>query len=144
MEQQFNIGDKVRIKFRDHFENDYRFQFTDEMAMLSGGIFTIESVSEDEFDDSYEVEDDNCKYYLTERPANRFTWSSGMLEYVEKVYEDESEIAEDKKDIKSKIKKILYSSITEDYGKVSTTSSATTNFDFYWQPSEITVRSTRR
>lgn len=149
MEQQFDVGDKVRIKFRDHSSDDYKFQFTDEMARLSGKIYTIRAVAEDEFNDSYEVEDDNCRYFLEEEPADHFTWSSGMLEYVEKMYEDESEIAEDKKNIKSKIRKILYSSITEDYDKVLTTTSSIIRFDYpIWadpldfQP--VANRSTRR
>lgn len=46
MEQQFDIGDRVRIKFRDHSSDDYKFQFTDEMARLSGKIYTIRAVAE--------------------------------------------------------------------------------------------------
>lgn len=150
MEQQFRKGDRIRIRFRDYDQDDYKFKFTDEMADLSGKEFTIRAV-ENHFGNGheYEVEDDGFAYYLKEEPANHFTWSSGMLEYVEKMYEDESEIAEDKKDIKSKIRKILYSSITEDYDKISTTDSSAIRFDYpIWMDSQdfrpVTSRSTRR
>ena len=114
MEQQFRKGDRVRIAFRDYDQGDYKFEFTDEMAELSGREFTIGGV-ENHYGTGHEheVEDDGFAYYLKEEPANRFTWSSGMLEHVFKFFEEE-DIEKNKKDIKEKIKKILYSSVEKD------------------------------
>lgn len=114
MEQQFRRGDRVKIRFRDYDQGDYKFEFTDEMADLSGKEFTIETV-EDHYGsgNEHEVEDDGFAYYLKEEPANHFTWSSGMLERVIKFFEEE-DIEKNKKDIKDKIKKILYASVEKD------------------------------
>ena len=154
MEQQFRKGDRVRIRFRDFEQEDYKFDFTDEMAELSGKEFTIET-AQNHHGNGHEhiVEDDGFAYYLKEEPARHFTWSSGMLEYAgemyDKIYENESESVENKKDIKSKIRKILYSSIAEGYDKISATDSSIGPFD-YWTGSPdfdfrtVTSRSTRR
>ena len=102
MEQQFRIGNRVKIRFRDYEKGDYKFSFTNEMAELSGREFTI-AAAENHFGNGHEheVEDDGFAYYLKEEPAKYFTWSSGMLEYAGEIYdkidEDENEIAEDKK-----------------------------------------------
>lgn len=146
MERQFRKGDKVRIRFREYEQSDYKFNFTDKMASLGGRIFTIKEAIEDEFDDSYEVEDDNYRYFLAENPADEFTWSSGMLEHAEEIYDKPNK---DGKDIKSKIRKILYSSITEDCDKISATDSSIIHFDYpMWADSPdfrtATTRSTRR
>lgn len=147
MERRFKIGERVRIRFRDYDQDDYKFEFTDEMANLSGGEFTIETVENHHgTGHEHEVEDDGFAYYLKEEPANHFTWSSGMLEHAEEIYD---KLHEDGKDIKSKIRKILYSSITEDYDKVSTTTSSSIRFDYpIWMDSQdfqpVANRSTRR
>lgn len=147
MEQQFRKGDRVRIRFRDYDQDDYKFEFTDEMANLSGGEFTIETVENHHgTGHKHEVEDDGFAYYLKEDPANHFTWSSGMLEHAEEIYD---KLHEDGKDIKSKIRKILYFSITKDCDKIPTTDSPARQSSYpIWFDSEdfrpLTTRSPRR
>ena len=43
MEPIFKVGEKVRVKRRIGNSNDYKYTFVDDMAELSGKIFTINS-----------------------------------------------------------------------------------------------------
>lgn len=108
MEPIFNIGDIVIVKNRERNELDYKFAFTDEMAKLSGKIFTIENVQVDREFGIYRVPDDNALYKLK---GDTFNWSSGMLmkadEYSLKSHENVTKTLK----IKMKIENAVYSSL---------------------------------
>ena len=81
MGQKFHVGDKVRVIERTKDESDYQFSFTDEMARLSGQVFTIKSASGG-YIHSCGVPDDGYLYTLREEG---FNWASSMLQLAEEV-----------------------------------------------------------
>lgn len=85
MEPLFKVGDIVRVKKRIGQGDNYRYYFVDEMADLSGQVFSIEEVQPNYNDSKCEISDDNAAYKLE---GIAYTWSSGMLELVSR--EEES------------------------------------------------------
>lgn len=79
MDQKFHIGDRVRVIERRGGEDDYKFAFTNEMAKLSGRVFTVLSVR-GSYPDRCAIPDDGHLYTLKEV---RFNWASSMLELAE-------------------------------------------------------------
>lgn len=83
MKALYKPGDRVLIKSKydkGAKENSYRFVFVENMLETFGGhICTISEVSDFEYRDSYQVMDDNHKYYIKE-DNSRYSWASSMFE----------------------------------------------------------------
>ena len=88
-EPKFKVGDMVRIKEREHNEDEYYCQFLDEMTELSGGIYKVKNVSKQGCVRSTNLIDDDGYCYSLYGVKWYFTCS--MLEPVEKEVKEQKD-----------------------------------------------------